>query len=172
MSKKPNTKGGRLASFRRQPEAFGGAKKGVVICETCNIFYYKKSWHHDGDTFIAARANKDIPVSFAVCPACKLIKSKQCLGKITVKNIPAAQKTDLLNLIKGYGERAFDRDPLERLISSVVSGSSVTVKTTNNQLAQRLGKKIKETFNKVKLTTAYMRQPGDVANVTIEFLAK
>lgn len=172
MSKKPNTKGGRLTSPRRPKEMFGGAKKGVVICETCNIFYYKKGWHHDADKFISVRANKDIPVSFATCPACALIKSRQFKGQITVKNVPSAQKTDLLNLVKGYCERAFDRDPLERLISVSAAGSSVTVKTTNNQLAQRLGKKIKDAFNKVKLTTAYLREPGDVANVTIEFLAK
>lgn len=172
MSKKPNTKGGRLTSPRRPKEMFGGAKKGLVICETCNIFYYKKSWHHDADTFIAVRANKDIPVHFATCPACALIKGRQCLGVITVKNVPAAQKTDLLNLIKGYCERAFDRDPLERLISVTSTGSSVIAKTTNNQLAQRLGRKIKEAFNKVKLSMAYLRQPGDVANVTIEFLSK
>lgn len=172
MSKKPNTKGGRLTSPRRKLEAFGGAKKGMVICETCNIFYYKKSWHHDADTFVAARANKDIPVSFATCPACALIKSKQFKGRVLIKNVPAAQKADLLNLIKGYCDRAFDRDPLERLISVTQAGNSVTVNLTNNQLAQRLGKKIKDAFNKVKLTMAYLREPGDVANVTIEFLAK
>ena len=172
MSKKPNSKGGILTSPRRKLEAFGGAKKGMVICKTCNIFYYKKSWHHNADTFVAIRANKDVPIHFATCPACALIKSKQCLGKITIKNVPTAQKTDLLNLIKGYSERAFDRDPLERMISVTQAGASITVKTTNNQLAQRLGRKIKETFNKVKLSMAYMREPGDVANVTIEFLVK
>lgn len=173
MSKKSNRKGGGiLPSPRRRVEPFGGAKKGIVICKTCNIFNYKKGWHHNADKFISVRANKDIPVSFATCPACTLIKSRQCLGKITIKNVPAAQKKDLLNLIKGYCERAFDRDPLERLISVTAAGSSVTVKTTNNQLAQRLGKKIKDAFNKVKLKIAYLREPGDVANVTIEFLAK
>ncbi len=170
MSKKQNTKGGRLSSPRKQAEAFGGAKKGIIICETCKIFYYKKSWHHDADAFIAARENKDMPVSFALCPACAMIKNKQYEGKVTIKNIPDAQKVDLLNLIKGYCERAFDRDPLERLIAVTSIGTAATVTLTNNQLAQRLGKKIKDAFNKVKLTTAYLREPGDVANVIVEFL--
>lgn len=170
MSKKPNTKGGRLSSPRKQAEEFGGAKKGLIICENCDIYNYKKSWHHDADSFIADRENKDIPIHFALCPACAMIKNKQYEGKIIIKNIPAPQKKDLLNLIKGYCDRAFSRDPLDRLIGVVQDGNSLIVTVTKNQLARRLAKKIKDAFNKVKIFNPNLREPGDVANITVEFL--
>ncbi len=170
MSKKPNTKGGRLVSPRRKKEEFGGAKKGLVICESCEIYNYRKAWHHDADSFISKRENKDVPVSFALCPACAMIKRRQYEGKLMIKNIPAAQKKDLLNLIKGYCDRAFSQDPLDRLIGIVQQGSSLTVTVTKKQLAQRLAKKIKDAFNKVKISNPNFREPGDVANFTVEFL--
>lgn len=170
MSKKPNTKGGILSSPRKRREEFGGAKKGLVICEICDIYNYRKSWHHDADSFISKRDNKDVPVSFAVCPACAMIKKRQYDGKLIIKNIPAAQKKDLMNLIKGYCDRAFDKDPLDRLIGVVQQSSASVVTVTKKQLAQRLAKKIKDAFNKVKISNPDFREPGDVANFTVEFL--
>ena len=170
MSKKPNTKGGRLSAPKRQAEEFGGAKKGLVICENCNIYNYKKSWHHDADSYISKRENKDIPIRFALCPACAMIKNKQYEGKIVIKNIPSAQKKDLVNLINGYCDRAFSQDPLDRLIGVIQDGNSLVVTVTKNQLAQRLAKKIKDAFNKVKISNPNLREPGDVANITVEFL--
>lgn len=171
MSKKPNTKGGRLSSPRKQAEEFGGAKKGLVICENCDIYNFKKGWHHDADSFIAKRENKDIQVHFALCPACHMIKNRQYEGKLVVNNIPAPQKKDLMNMIKGYCDRAFSQDPLDRLIGVVSESSSLIVTVTKKQLAQRLAKKIKDAFNKVKISNPNFREPGDVANITVEFLA-
>lgn len=168
MSKKPNTKGGILSTPRKVKES--AAKKGLIICENCDIFNYKKSWNHDADSFISKRENKDVQINFDLCPACAMIKSKRYGGKVIVKNIPSAQKKDLMNLVKGYCDRAFSQDPLDRLIAVVQDGNSLIVTVTKNQLAQRLAKKIKDAFNKVKISNPNMRERGDVANFTVEFL--
>ena len=168
MSKKPNTKGGILSTPRKTKEAH--AKKGLVICESCDIYNFKKGWHHDADSFVSKRESKDIPVSFALCPACAMINGKRYGGKVMVKNIPPAQKKDLMNMVKGYCDRAFSQDPLDRLIGVVQDGNSLVITVTKNQHAQRLAKKIKDAFNKVKVSNLNMREQGDVANITVEFL--
>ena len=149
----------------------GSGKKGLVICEKCKIFYYKKAWHHDAENFIAKRENKDLPVNFALCPACKMIADKQYEGRIVIKGFPEKLEFDLLALIRGYCKRAYDRDHLDRLIEIKKEGADWIVFTTENQLAHKLAKKIKDAFNEVKVKTSFDAAPSDVALITVEFLS-
>ncbi len=158
-------------SPHRRPDQFGGAKKGIIVCLVCNNYFYKKSWHRDAKAFIAQKENKDIAVTALMCQADAMIKNKQYLGKVTIKNIPAAQKTDLINLINGFCERSSKRDLLARLIAITQNGSSAVVTLTENMMAQKMTKKIQDAF-KTNTKIAYLREPGDVANITIEFLKK
>ena len=153
----------------RETEEFGGGKKGLIICENCKVFYYKKSWHHDADAFIAKREDKDLPVNFTACPACKIIASHQYEGKILIKNIPEKVKFELLGLIKGFCERAYSRDPLDRLIEIKDGGADLVVTLTENELTNKLTNKIKETFKKVKKKIVFSSEPSDVALAVIEF---
>ncbi len=161
------TSGVNLPKSKRESEEFGGGKKGLVLCKKCTSAYYKKSWHHD----IAGLKNydKDWPVHFAVCPACQMILNKQYEGRIKIKNIPAVSGDRLDDLIRGFCHRAFERDPLDRLINLEKSGSDWTVTTTENQLANKLAQKITSAFNKAKSKTKFAGDPSDVVEVTIEF---
>src|SRR3989344_3058041 len=150
----------KLPKSQHEAEEFGGGKKGSSA-------YYKKSWHHD----IAGLKNyeKDWPVHFTVCPACQMIHNKQYEGRIKIKNIPVVSEDRLDDLIRGFCHRAFERDPLDRLINLEKSGSDWTVTTTENQLANKLAKKIKDAFSKVKSKTKFAGDPSDVVEITIEF---
>lgn len=162
----------KLPKSRHEVEEFGRGKKGLIICEKCNIFYYKKSWHHNADAFVAKRENKDLPVNFTLCPACRMIKNKQYEGKVIVRNIPEKLKNEALNLIDGYCERAFLKDPLDRLVGINLIGRDVIVTVTENQLAGKLARKIKDSFNKVKIKVSFSKEPGDVALAKVEFLER
>src|SRR3989338_5482889 len=149
-----------LPKSKRESEEFGGGKKGLVLCKKCTSAYYKKSW----------------PVHFTVCPACQMIHNKQYEGRIKIKNIPVVSEDRLDDLIRGFCHRAFERDPLDRLINLEKSlpagrqdGSDWTVTTTENQLANKLAKKIKDAFSKVKSKTKFAGDPSDVVEITIEF---
>lgn len=157
---------------KRDTHEFTGGKKGLVICEKCNIFYFKKSWHHNADTFIAKSENKDLAVKFTTCPACQMIKNRQYEGEVIIRNVPIKFKNELLNLVNAYCDRAFLKDPLDRLAGISFVGEDISVKVTENQLANKLAKKIKDAFNKVKTKTFFQKSPGDVARVTVEFLEK
>lgn len=156
---------------RKNDEAeFGGGKKGIIICPECNCSYFKKSWHHNFQGLEAAGGKKNTPIVFKLCPADEMIKNNQFEGEVVLKNVPAKYAEELENLIIAYTKRAYERDPMDRLIKIKKNGSEWSVTVTENQLANKLAQKIKSSFRKVKSSaTKFQSDPGDVARIKIEF---
>ena len=75
-----------------------------------------------------------------------MIKNKKFEGEVIVKNVSSKVKANLINLIKNFGKEAFKKDPQDRVISIIDNGSQLRILTTENQLAQRLGKKLSQVF--------------------------
>lgn len=157
----------KLPNSQHQTEEFGGGKKGIILCPDCNSSYFKKSWHHDFKGLKTENVN--FPVNFKLCPACQMIKNKQYEGRIILTNIPEKYSDELGHLIVGFCRRATERDPMDRLIEIKKSGTEWTITTTENQLANKLAKKIKNVFSKFSSRTKFNREPGDVAEVKMEF---
>lgn len=159
----------KLPKSQHEVEEFKG-KKVIILCEKCGIAYYKKSWHHrlEGFKSLEKKPEKKL-VGFMLCPACQMIKNKQYEGIIIIKNIPPKFNRELERLINSYGQRAYERDPLDRVISIKKSGSVWEVTTTENELANRLAKKIKETFYKIKPRISFSSEPSDAAYIKIDF---
>ena len=157
----------KLPKSEHEVEEFGGGKRGIILCPDCNNSYFKKSWHHN---FKGLKTeNVDLPVNFKLCPACQMIKNKQYEGRIVLKNIPEKYSDELEHLIVSFCGKATDRDPMDRLIEIKKSGAEWTVTTTENQLANKLAKKIKDVFNKLNLNTKFSKEPSDVVEITVEF---
>lgn len=149
-------------------EEFGGGKKGLVLCSDCQAVYYKKSWHH---SLLNLKSTKeDMPVNFTLCPACQMIKNKQFEGRITISGAPQNLMEELLNLIRGFGERARAADPMDLVIEVKKNKDNIIVTTTENQLANKLAKKIKDSFNKVKTKTTFSKDPSDFVDIKVEFV--
>ncbi len=140
------------SQFPKKREHSTEFKKGsheYIICPECSSVYYQKSWHHalEGDKHFTENKH----VKFVVCPADKMIKTKQFEGQIILENVPEILRGDLFNLIENMGERAFRRDPMDRVISIKDGKNALEVLTTENQLAVRIAKKIRDSFkNKMK----------------------
>lgn len=160
----------KLPKSQHEFEEFGGGKKGLVFCPDCRAAYYKKSWHHSEVDLKSAKEN--MQVTFVRCPACQMVKNHQYEGKIVIKNAPANLREELMNLIRGFGERAYHRDPMDRVIEAKKEGKDIVVTTTENQLANKLAKKIQSTYNNVKAKTSFMKEPSDTALAIVEFLGK
>lgn len=149
------------------------AKKGLIICSDCGAVYWKKRWHHSleklnfGDS--EKISQKDTPTKFAICPACKLIKNRQYEGRIRIKNLPEQHAKALEELVEGFGRRAYDRDPMDRVISMGKKDGEWVITTTENQLANKLANKIESQFRNSKSKTHFGPEPSDVAEITIEF---
>ena len=156
----------KMPKSQHEFEEFGPGKKGLVMCSECNAVYFKKYWHH-GLKNIVISEKKDLPIKFILCPACAMIKNKQYEGRITVKNVSEKQAQGLEELIEGFCRRAFERDPMDRLIK-IKTGKNWEITVTENELANKLTNKIKNIFNKVRIKRKFNKEPGDVAEITIE----
>lgn len=129
---------------KKEESEFGKGKKDLLICKECNAVYFYKSWHHRLEDYPYLKETKNL--KFTLCPACQMIKEKRFEGEVIVKNVSLKIKTNLINLIKNFGKEAFKKDPQDRVISIIDSGSQLRILTTENQLAQRLAKKIGQVF--------------------------
>ncbi len=139
-----------LPKPKKEESEFGMGKKDILICKECNAVYYYKSWHHRLDDYPFLKETKNL--RFTLCPACRMVKEHRFEGEIRVENVPQKFQTDLKNLIKNFGEKAFEKDPQDRVISineistTPEGRSNFQILTTENQLAQRLAEKISEVF--------------------------
>lgn len=163
----------KLPKSRHEVEEFGGGKTGLQMCSTCGAAYYKKHWHHNLESLnmpeVMNATKKDTLIKFVLCPACTLIKNKQYEGRVVIKNVPVDRTEKLEELIEGFCRRAYDIDPMDRLIGIKKSGSLWEVTLTENELTNKLAKKIKGVFNGVKTKTHFAPKPSDVAEALVEF---
>jgi hypothetical protein len=124
----------------------GGTGKAAV-CEVCRAVYMNKRWYGDGDAYDAA---VKLPTTMkVVCPACLKIRDNFPGGIVTLKgDYVLTHKQDIMNLIKNEEERARGFNPLERVMSVKENGyGNIVIATTNEKLAQRLGRAIKKAFH-------------------------
>lgn len=124
----------------------GGTQK-VSICEGCRSVYMNKRWYADAETRRAA--DKNASAARVVCPACLKIRDNFPGGIVTLKGDYAlSHKHELMNLIRNEEERAMGFNPLERVMSIRENGhGSIIISTTNEKLAQRLGRAIRKAFH-------------------------
>lgn len=133
-----------LPKSKKEEQEFGKGKIDVVMCSNCEAVYYYKSWHHRLADYQKLSENKRI--KFSVCPACRMIKDKMFEGRVIIRNIARVKKQELLNLIDNIGERAFKRDPMDRIIKIKNSPAELEILTTENQLAISISKQVKRAF--------------------------
>ena len=157
----------KIISSRVAEHEFPKGKTGLIFCKDCNAVYYKKSWHRSLRAYKNLR--EDLAVTFSRCPACEMVKNKQFEGEIIIKNVPEKNSNDLIHLIEAFCHRAYERDPMDRLINLEKTKDGFIVKTTENQLAVKLAKKIKETFKKVDYKISYSSSPSDVTYIVLIF---
>ena len=144
------------------------AHKGIVVCNGCGAAYFEKRWVH-GLEELKNKEGKDTPVSFALCPACTMIKNKQYEGRITVRNLPEKHVKDLDDVVRGFSRRATERDPMDRLIAIAKNGDNWVITTTENEMANKLAHHIKESLRASKSRTKFAGDPSDVVEITIDF---
>ncbi|MCR4322960.1 MAG: NMD3-related protein [Candidatus Azambacteria bacterium] len=145
-------------------------KQGIIFCALCNAVYYKKSWHHNLRYY--KNLHEDLKVSFATCPACTAIKNNEFEGRLIISNVPKNITEHLENLVHAFTHRAYQKDPMDRLIAMKKTNGTMEITTTENQLAVKLAKKIGEVFKKATIKISYSHSKKDKAvDIRMEFLA-
>lgn len=106
---------------------------------------------------------------FQRCGACQMIKNKQFEGEIIIKNPPAKNFRELVNLVKAFSRRAYERDPMDRLIEIKNADGELRITATENHLAVKLAKKIQQVFKPSTTKISYSSSPSDVVYIKLEF---
>lgn len=124
--------------------------KAIIICPKCNAVFFEKSWKHLNDDLrnIIKNSHQRQKTVNKLCPADQMIEKKRFEGEIIIKNPPSdpSRKQELLNIIKNIAQNAYERDPLDRLISIEDKGNALRVLLTDNNLTLSMGKQIVRAF--------------------------
>ncbi len=123
-----------------------GAGKKVSVCDGCRAVYMNKRWYARGPAYDTALKNAgNVSV---ICPACLKIRDDFPGGVVTLKGgYVLPHKMELMKLVKNEEDKARGLNPLERVMSVKEDGyGSIVITTTNERLAQRLGRAIRKAF--------------------------
>lgn len=122
-----------------------GAKARSAVCTGCGAIYRNKRWYLGGSGDEPLRAGAEQ----VVCPACLKIRDRFPGGIVTLRGgYVFAHKQDIMNLVKNEEARARGFNPLERVMSIRENGyGGIVISTTNEKLAQRLGRAMKKAFS-------------------------
>src|SRR3989338_3430959 len=155
---------------KKEEQEFGLAKKGFIICSDCGSCYFYKSWHHAMEAEKLSSLKKDKLIKLDICPACKMGKEKRYEGELVIKLKIKNEKvkSDILNSIKNSDKQAREKDPMDRVLWMEEKPDELHVFTSENQLAVKIGKKIKSSLGKGKLIIKHS-QEEDVTRVYFEF---
>lgn len=112
---------------------------GTVICRSCHAVHQYERWSLDPKIHDEAVKSED--VRYITCPACRKLHDRQPGGIVTLTSdfIPE-HRQEILNLIRNEDVRARNVNPLERVMGIEEDGTEIVVTTTNEKLAQRLGR--------------------------------
>ncbi|MDP1688787.1 MAG: hypothetical protein Q8L47_01495 [bacterium] len=152
---------------KTENQEFGKGEKGIIICGVCGAAHFKKRWYHGLEKINSE--NQNLPVVFKLCPACIQIQSRQYEGRIILENVPKKFESEITNFVNAYGKRAYDRDPMHRVIALKKNKEGLMITTTENQLALKLSRKLKQMFAKVVKDISFSPGPSDVVYITIKF---
>ncbi len=118
----------------------------VGICPKCRAIYRNKRWVIDEKEY-AARTRKGAAaaVAWVRCPACRKIEDGFPSGVVTLSGGYLREHRDeIVNLIRNEEKRAMGFNPLERIMHLEDRGETLEIATTNEKLAQRIGREVRK----------------------------
>lgn len=119
-----------------------------AYCEKCGSVYSQGRWVVERVARENAKPTPWQPVNPTTCPACKQIENHSVGGYVKMSgDFMNAHRSEIDNLVKNEAERALEDNPLSRIMDRRESKAGVTIETTTEHLAQRLGRALKKAFD-------------------------
>jgi len=119
-------------------------KKGMkeeAICSRCDLVYQNKSWRLDEAEARSLKENSH--VRRGTCPACRRMEDNLPGGIATFSgDYFHKHEVEILDIIKNEEARSRVKNPLGRVMEIAQKGSVLTVSTTEEKLARKLGKEV------------------------------
>ena len=115
-------------------------------CKRCGSIYTAGRWYLKDQ--VPAGRTAHAPVRETTCPACRKQRDKVPGGvlKLTGRFIND-HKVEIINLIHNQSGKAQAVNPLERIMDMQSNGGEITITTTNEKLAQRIGRALHKAYS-------------------------
>jgi NMD protein affecting ribosome stability and mRNA decay len=118
-----------------------GGVKEAALCKKCGALYQGKRWTLDPAELQQAKEEKGL--NKIVCPACQRMADNNPAGIVTFSGDYLIEHEELiLNAIKHTEAKSRAKNPLGRIMEINQEGQVLTVATTEEKLAQKLGREI------------------------------
>jgi hypothetical protein len=144
ISKRVDHEAGRHRTRQAPPEP--------AICEICGDIYADRRWSKPADARGTRKHLHFRPANKVVCPACKRVREGVPSGFLHLEGeFLAAHRDEIERLVRNEAERASEDNPLARIMKwepgEKERRGSLTVTTTTEHLAQRLGRAVEKAYN-------------------------
>lgn len=118
----------------------------VAVCTSCHALYQRRHWFYDEELYFYH--SNQAETRKVLCPACQKIRDRYAEGQVTLRpsTFLTTHKEEILRLIRNEEERAKGINPLERIIDINESSEGIIVTTTNERMAQRIGRAVKSAY--------------------------
>ena len=118
--------------------AHGGTQESS-LCPDCNAVYHQKRWSTDADIFRQLKAHA--APHRVTCPACQKIATNYPEGILTLSgDYLWKHEAEIHQILKNAEDRAFAKNPQERIIRMSKGDGGLTIETTEEKLAEHLGR--------------------------------
>ncbi|MCX8052289.1 MAG: BCAM0308 family protein [Armatimonadetes bacterium] len=134
------------------------------VCKRCGAINSSGRWYppdyqnprskeeHSSSTDTTRKAGSPSPTANAntevVCPACRKLRDHAPGGILKLTGgFVWEHKDEILNLIRNESNKALNVNPLERIMSLRAENGEIEITTTNEKLAQRIGKAIYKAYS-------------------------
>jgi len=119
------------------------------VCKKCGGVYVSGRWYDDREdlpeklreSLRGLRAN-------VICPACQKQRDMVPGGVLRLSgSFIWDHKEEILNLIRNESGKALGVNPLERIMSMASADGEIEITTTNEKLAQKIGKALHKAYS-------------------------
>jgi len=113
-------------------------KRGLpegAMCKGCGIVYHNKRWQTES---VATGSGCQV-----LCPACQRMADHNPGGVVTLSGpYLASHKEEILNAIRQQEAKSREKNPIGRIMEIKDEAGRITVTTTEDKLAQKLGREV------------------------------
>jgi len=116
-----------------------------TFCKHCGAIYASGRWYAKG---LEPEGTNHAPAHEILCPACRKLRDRVPGGVIKISgDFVRGHRDEIFNLIRNEGNDALSGNPLERVMSLETEGEEILISTTDEKLAQRLGRALHRAYH-------------------------
>ncbi len=120
----------------------GKTARHMGVCPACHAVRNGQRWTFDTPTakMLLKRTGE---VDLHRCPACRKIADGFPFGLVTLAGaFLAFHRDEILSIVRNEEKRAMGLNPLARIMSLTEEGGRMEIATTDEKLAQRIGREV------------------------------